>query len=67
MSLVIGALLFAFFRLFPAVDLTLFLRDGAGFCLLGLGDMGVKRGVSGSEGRRGPAGMVGVGAASNSV
>jgi hypothetical protein len=66
-SLVKGALLFAFFKLFPAVDLILFLRDGAGFCLLRFGDIDCTSGEIGSEGRRGPAGIVGVGAASKAV
>ncbi len=65
-----AALLFAFLRLLAAVDLTLLRRDmGAGFCFLleGSGDRGDMRGESGSEGRRGPAGIVGVGAASKDV
>jgi hypothetical protein len=69
MSPFIGAaLLFAFLRLFVAVDFTLLRREGAAFCfLVGSGDMGETRGESGSDGLRGPAGIVGVGAASKAV
>jgi hypothetical protein len=54
---------FVFLAILLTADLILFLRDGTDF--IGVVDGGLARcGESGSCGLRGPAGMVGIGAAS---
>ena len=65
-----AALLLLFLRLLPAEDLTLFRLEVGGFDFLVTSDDMTgdpTSGDNGSEGLLGPAGIVGVGAASNAV